>query len=398
MKKIAFLIALLLVLLPSLSKADEINFDHSEWKSILAKAGKENKLVFVDAYTTWCGPCKWMSANTFTNPDVAAFFNKNFVNAKIDMEKGEGLEIAKLYGVNVYPTLLFVDAQGTLIHSELGARDAEKFLELGKKVLDPSFVSIASMGKRFDSGERDRKFLKDYLLRLSPASEEFQKVSEPFEAGMKGDGLLDEYSWEVFRNFYRRTDSEYAKYFLSHLKDFESKYGAETVHQKAYGFYYGMSFDAIRNDDRDAFEKAKTAALNSGLPTTKAMTASMDISWYQQKQDSKNYVKSVKQLFTIPEAATPDAKNTHAWIVYEMSSKKKELKTALKWVNEALEQEAPENEKMPLYFMLDTKAMLQLKLGKTEEGFKTADLAIEAAKEIGQDYSETEKEMAKYKK
>ena len=76
MKKIAILIALCLAFLPNLTKAEEIQFNHSDWKSILAKAGKEKKFIFVDAYTTWCGPCKWMAANTFTNPEVAEFSTK----------------------------------------------------------------------------------------------------------------------------------------------------------------------------------------------------------------------------------------------------------------------------------------------------------------------------------
>lgn len=77
----------------------EIHFEHTAWKEILAKAKKENKLIMVDAFTTWCGPCKWMAKNTFTNDTVADFYNSKFVNAKIDMEKGEGLDIAKQYEV-----------------------------------------------------------------------------------------------------------------------------------------------------------------------------------------------------------------------------------------------------------------------------------------------------------
>ena len=58
-------------------------------------------------------PCKQMAKSVFTNDAVADYYNTNLVNAKIDMEKGEGLEIAKLYEVKCYPNLLFIDGNGS---------------------------------------------------------------------------------------------------------------------------------------------------------------------------------------------------------------------------------------------------------------------------------------------
>ena len=72
---------------------------------MLEQAKKENKLIFMDCYTSWCGPCKMLAKEVFTDPDVAAFFNEKFVNAKVDMEKGEGPALKKQYGVNAFPTL-----------------------------------------------------------------------------------------------------------------------------------------------------------------------------------------------------------------------------------------------------------------------------------------------------
>jgi len=70
-----------------LSAQGGIEFSKGDWNEILAQAKNENKIVFVDAYTTWCGPCKMMSRDVFPNPRVGAFYNTNFVNAKIDMER-----------------------------------------------------------------------------------------------------------------------------------------------------------------------------------------------------------------------------------------------------------------------------------------------------------------------
>jgi len=72
-----------------------IQFVHTDWETTLKKAKEEDKLIFVDCYTDWCGPCKWMSANVFPDEKVAALYNDKFINVKINMEKGEGILFAK---------------------------------------------------------------------------------------------------------------------------------------------------------------------------------------------------------------------------------------------------------------------------------------------------------------
>jgi thiol:disulfide interchange protein len=65
-----------------------IRFMDATWEQVMAEAKKQEKLIFVDAYTTWCGPCKVMAQNVFTQKEVGDFYNRYFVNYKLDMEKG----------------------------------------------------------------------------------------------------------------------------------------------------------------------------------------------------------------------------------------------------------------------------------------------------------------------
>src|SRR5690349_11740714 len=109
MKKIVFAFVTYTLLLISNGYAQGIEFVHDKtFQEILDIAKKENKLVFMDAYTSWCGPCKRMAANVFPDPEAGAFFNSNFINVKIDMEKGEGPGISGKYGVRAYPTLFWI--------------------------------------------------------------------------------------------------------------------------------------------------------------------------------------------------------------------------------------------------------------------------------------------------
>ena len=118
MRRIFFTIAILLFSWNVFSQG--IQFEIGSWKEVLQKAKQENKLIFVDLYTTWCGPCKKMAAETFPQQAVGDYFNKNFVNYKIDAEKGEGPELAGKYEVSAYPTLVFVNAAGELVYKFMG--------------------------------------------------------------------------------------------------------------------------------------------------------------------------------------------------------------------------------------------------------------------------------------
>lgn len=116
------------------SNADSpaIQFTSDSWNEVLALAKKENKPIFLDISASWCGYCKRMKANVFTDPEVGKFYNTAFINVSVDGEKGEGIELAKKYGVKGYPTFVFLNPDGSLAHQTSGYHNPEKFLELGK--------------------------------------------------------------------------------------------------------------------------------------------------------------------------------------------------------------------------------------------------------------------------
>ncbi|MCO5268086.1 MAG: thioredoxin domain-containing protein [Brumimicrobium sp.] len=119
-------------------KADEkpgIKFENITFKDALLKAKKENKLIFMDAYTVWCGPCKFMERTTFRAEKVGEVFNANFINLQVDMEKGEGLEIAKRYQIAAYPTLLVINGDGKVVKRMLGAMDEAELLKEIQEVI-----------------------------------------------------------------------------------------------------------------------------------------------------------------------------------------------------------------------------------------------------------------------
>ena len=111
-----------------------IQFHKGTFQQAMELAEKENKLIFLDIYATWCGPCKKLKSNTFSNKEVGEFYNQTFVNVSLDGENGEGIELSRKYGVRGYPTLLFIDAKGKVVSETSGYHNPSEFIDLGKSV------------------------------------------------------------------------------------------------------------------------------------------------------------------------------------------------------------------------------------------------------------------------
>lgn len=112
-----------------------INFQAKNLEEAKKLAKQENKLIFIDLYTTWCGPCKLMKKNTFPDSELGTFFNKNFISLYIDAEK-EGTELAKKFKIVNYPSFLFLDENGELVQYDYGYYNAKQFLTIGQSVLE----------------------------------------------------------------------------------------------------------------------------------------------------------------------------------------------------------------------------------------------------------------------
>lgn len=113
-----------------------VRFVQSETLSdVLDIAEKENKLVFIDFYATWCAPCKMMDQDVFPDKNIAEFFNKNFISYKVDGEKGNGQNLAALYDVKAYPTLIWVNTKGRVMARTEGGTYHTELMELAESAL-----------------------------------------------------------------------------------------------------------------------------------------------------------------------------------------------------------------------------------------------------------------------
>ena len=172
MKKIGFLVQFLCLALFSFgqSAGDGIRFIEGEkWENVLKMAQEQDKYIFMDCYTSWCGPCKALAKDIFTRKDVGDFFNANFINVKYDMEKGVGKDLYKHYKSNIigFPTLLLINKEGKVVHQMAGFQEANVLIDGMKAGMEGK--SLFAYKDRYAAGERELAFLKDYVVALQGA-------------------------------------------------------------------------------------------------------------------------------------------------------------------------------------------------------------------------------------
>jgi thiol-disulfide isomerase/thioredoxin len=267
-----------------------MDFRHGSYKEVLAESKKTGKLVFIDSYTSWCAPCKWMEKNVFINDTVAEFYNKHFINYKIDMEKGEGPELRKRYGVQVFPTYLFVDSKGELVHKATSRMEVPAFIEEGKKAMDPK-RSFTALEKKFEAGKMDKADLLQYALILRNINrQKGDSVSELLVTQLKDKELDSELGWKTIEAFAWSEQDRLGKYFLAHKDNYEKKFGAEGVQKLETRLTNSAMYAMIRNKDSVGFFKRLPGIQAKNTPDAQKNAVMLEAEFYQTTNNASAYV------------------------------------------------------------------------------------------------------------
>ncbi len=229
-KVYVLLLGLSLVVSPSFAQSG-IQFFQGSWDEALTEARQQKKIIFVDAYTEWCGPCKAMSRNTFTDAAVGEFYNKNFVNYKFNMEKGEGPMFASKYQVNAYPTLLYIDPKGELVHRALGYKVPDAFLAEGRKANDPSNKQNL-LELEMEEGDASPDDLLNYARNLKYKGEDYSEPAREYFADLSPKQLRSPENWKAIQELSGDLDGPEFQYLVLKQKKFAKLYGKEAVYEK----------------------------------------------------------------------------------------------------------------------------------------------------------------------
>ena len=362
-----------------------IDFFDGTWSEALAAAKSQRKLIFVDAYTVWCGPCKAMNRNTFPDQAVGIYFNENFISYKFDMEKGEGPEFAENYQVLAYPTLLFINHKGDLVHKAVGYQSPRQLLLEGRKALDPR-KNQALLELEYDAGSDDPDVLLNYALNQYRQEGDYREVAEKYFSTQADKALFSDKNWNAIEKLTSEIDSREFQYLLKKQKKFIKKQGLQPVLDKIYDVLKKQTLAAALTNNRSRYESALNVAntrLKKEYP--KGMTANrLRMVYAEATKDWDDYAQKAMyhfDTFTILRAKELD----HAAdLFYLHVDDPNQLQKALDWAKQSI---ALENE----FYNNNTYAHLLYKTGNYSEALKAGNIALRLATLDDVDARDTQK-------
>ncbi|UNY98445.1 thioredoxin domain-containing protein [Zhouia spongiae] len=382
MKKILFFISVCLFSLSCKQKQEEkkvtynaIHFSEGSFQQVLDKGTAEDKLIFVDCYTSWCAPCKWMEKHVFVKEDVYTFYNDNFVNYKIDMEKGEGPELAKRYQVTSFPTYLFIDGKGELVHLAKSRMEADEFIKEAQKALNPE-NAFGNLVKKYESGKMDMDELTSYAVQLNKfrdpkANEILVRVIEKSD-----DQFLRSASgWKLIQSFTYDDDSELFQFLDQNRSHFEKNFGKDAVNAVYRRAVQRNMYQYSRNNEKELFFESidSLKRLNAGTRDI----AIPHCQFYLQNLDVEAYIKTSD--YYVNEQLQNDHE-TIAFIARSVLNYHKDndqlMAQAAKLIKKAYAM-APDN-----YGIVSTYAQILGHTGEKEEAIKAGEKAVAMADTI----------------
>lgn len=394
MLKPIFLIPFLSFSISVIAQTKSINFEHVSFAELKAKAQKEHKLIFVDAYTTWCGPCKQMAKNVFTNDAVADFYNFSFINAKIDMEKGEGIELAKQYEVKCYPNLLFIDGDGNIVHRVAGSMSAKEFINLGKETQYPE-KCFSYYTKNFDANKTNADFLAKYIEARENTCLESQDLVKEYFAQQKEENLTSQANWDMIVYHINDMESKVFDFVIAHKQKYIDLFTEKAVNGKIDEVSESALSAIIKTTPFDSkkYNDTKAKIETFHTPNTKLIFVEADMKLAEHDNNWDDYAKLALANVDAYYLKNANELNSIAWNFYEKIEDKEALAKAEVWASKACELEKT-------YANLDTYAAVLYKVGKKDLALQNANRAIEVAKKekyTEEDYKGTSELIEKIK-
>lgn len=444
------------LLAPFALAAQGIQFETGNWSSVLAKAQKEKKLIYVDVYTTWCGPCKMLEKNIFPQKEAGDKYNALFVNYRLDAEKGEGIAFAKKYEVSGYPTNLFIDPENEkVVYRIMGAPmevsgfNANADVALAEQK-DP--MTLQRYEEEFAKGNRNPEFLKKYLQKAQRLSADNDAILDAYVATLNTKNLSDSDVFYLLENVqttynnalpalyeyrsvidnkapevesdnfdalldmwlyssYEKAARNRSEQQLKELETAINNYKPEDAKSNVF-FYRKMFYDAIGDSTKGrevAVEEVNylmELSLNDFKARNEKELNEMRIRIRRQLNQMKlpegaNIDTIIEQNIApnaigLPSVRSANTLNDAAWKVYEdKKADKAQLEQAMQWAQKAMEFSKPYPHFWPSY--ADTYAALLYRSGQKEAAIKIEEQAWQTAKSVKSDdaeaYQKTLKKM-----
>ncbi len=390
MRKLLFPLLALCALGPL--AAQEIAFKDISFAEAKERAAEANKPIFMDCYTTWCGPCKWMAANMFTLPEVAKFYNENFVCVSFDMEKGEGKELAQQYQIRAYPTLLYLDEEGTLLQIQRGAPQVgQAYIDKGQMALNEE-QTIPYLTAHREEHFDDPAFMENYFLTLNDAGQLEEGLFGRYMEQFSVEEWIEEKNKNIILNLLRAHEHPVYQKLANNYQQLTPRLQKHLEDVAYYALVREMYKVKKDSNALPAYQKEKKRLLTEVFPGPKdRLRFRLKLREAEMTSDWEAY--AVACMGPVKRFYWDEARqlNSYAWTLYEEIEDPQYLKRALKWAKRAVELN-------PKHAYLDTYARLLYETGAPEKALQWGRKALEKAQANGNDGKDYQSFIAEIEK
>ncbi|TVQ45603.1 MAG: DUF255 domain-containing protein [Saprospirales bacterium] len=271
----------------AICSAQGIEFFEGSWDEALELAEKEDKLIYINCFAVWCGPCRRMANHVFPDEKVGLFFNSNFINLKLDMEQSPGREFGRKYPVSGFPTHYFIDKSGEVVLSVAGGRDVNGIVQLAEQALARYNPNIG-YSDRFAEGDRSSEVVYYHLENLKRGNEDILSLAN--EHFSRTSNLDDPYNLKILVIAMTESDSRLFNQFIQNKDRIISEYDED--------FYFTKIRDAGWNTLRKAMnfrepflrDEAIKNMKRAGLTDANSFEIKANLYFATRIRDKENFV------------------------------------------------------------------------------------------------------------
>jgi len=306
MRKITTFIMCVLTAFTAMAQGVAFEAEGTTLEQAAAKAKAENKLIFLDCYTQWCGPCKKMSREVFPQEQVGNAMNDKYVSLKIDMESAYGAPLARKLQIQAYPTFIIFTADAEEISRFLGYHAADDFIKvLQEKSQDNSSGPLQA---RWKAGDRDPQFLQEYLQTLTAAykGDEANDVAEAILEGREETFAADSTLRMIF---FRNINNPFAKsfrYTVQHPEALQAVAGEMPVKMKiqnVLGAYQRQLINEAGGTatlDQERYDQFSKLLDEMGIANADHYRLQTLITLAEKQKDYASYLNNIRQYLANP--------------------------------------------------------------------------------------------------
>ena len=364
-----FLLFLLLVSGSDI-RAQGIDFFHGTWEEAQELAKKEDKLIFIDAFATWCGPCKRMAREAFPKKEVGDVYNRYFINVKLDMERGDGLVFRTTYPVSAFPTLYFIGPDGEVVHRQVGAQGPEQLIRLAQMAL-AKVDNSDDYAALFEKGDHSPELVLNYITALNKAGKPSLKVVNTY-LDEQTDLATPENLAIIFEGT-TEADSRVFDLLVEHRSAIEQSAGKGPVENKIEMACSATLMKAVEFNVASLFEEAKSKMKLHAPDRSRDFELDADMQFYSGSANHPAYLDACSAYGKAKVKEDPLAVNSLASkLLQQYASDQQALKTAADLAKRAAKEAST-------YEPWLTLAQIQHKQGKSKDARKSALKARERA-------------------